>query len=66
MKVVGLLLVLFGGALFYLIGFKCYTWQDFLQEVANFTHLRIGQHDPGISPNPAPCPGFGFPSLTGK
>jgi hypothetical protein len=65
MKVVGILAVLFGGALFYLIGYKCYTLEDFKQEIANFTHLRIGQHDPGVAPNPAPCPSFGLPSLLG-
>lgn len=39
MKTLGLLVVLFGGAMLYLIGFKCYRWPDFVQELKNFSHV---------------------------
>lgn len=65
MKVLGLLVVLFGGSLAYLVGWKCYRLGDFAQEIANFTHIAIGGHTPGVAVNPAPCPDFGLSSLAG-
>jgi len=57
-KVVGLLAVLFGGAAFYLMAVKGYRLAEFMQEVANFTHIKIGQYSPGVQVTPAPPPSF--------
>lgn len=58
MKVVGLLAVLFGGAGFYLMAVKGYRLPEFLQELANFTHIKIGQYQPGTAVNATPPPSF--------
>lgn len=52
MKALGLLVVLFGASLAYLIGWRCYRLQDFQQELANFANLPIGQAKPGGKVNP--------------
>ena len=67
MKVVGLLVILFAGALFYLVGWECYSLSDFWQELSNFTHLPLFGKQPGGTVNPAGCPKFsGFASLFGQ
>lgn len=58
MKVVGLLAVLFGGAAFYLMAVKGYRFEQFLQELANFTHIKIGQYQPGTAVTVNPPPSF--------
>lgn len=63
MKVIGLLVILFGGMLAYLVGWKCYRLGDFVQELANFTHLPLGSHTPGTAVTPAACPDFGLTSV---
>lgn len=63
MKALGLLVVLFGASLAYLIGWRCYRVQDFQQELANFLNLPVGQAKPGVKVNPPDCPKFGLPSI---
>ena len=58
MKIAGLLMLGLGLSVIYLVGFKCYGWADFKQELANFINLPIGSTKPGVLPNPAPCPSF--------
>ena len=58
MKVAGLLAILFGGAMAYLIAYRCYSWADFLQEVANFVHLDLFSLKAGTPVKKPDCPSW--------
>lgn len=56
MKTIGLMLVLFGFAAFWLLGVQCLTWDQFQQTMANWLHVPIGDKAVGVKPTAPECP----------